>query len=164
MTLGEESLGNTLLHDDFHELGVVFEAFLTDVFEGVQDLLDFVLQDSLELALGHTVSVEDDGLGVAAVETVIVSQGAFHQRTDDVHNFDLLALGLLDEGHVLGDLLVHGGDETDRGHLAGLVMDVSTDDHGVGGQSLGLGGMPDGKSHLDVHLENDAAHRRQPFL
>lgn len=164
MVLGEEAFRDTFLHDYFHKLGVVVESILGDVLEAVQDLLHFVFKHGLELAFRHTVSVEDNGVGVAAVDAVVISQGAFHQGTNLVHDFDLLALGLLDQGHVLGDALIHGGHETDGGHLASLVMNVGTDDHGVFREGLRLGGMPDGEADLDVHLENDSADGGKTFL
>lgn len=85
------------------------------------------------MSIRHTISVEDDGIGVSLVESVIVSQGSFNQRTDLVHNFDLLALSLFDQGHVLGDLVVHGSNETDCGHFTSFMMHVSTNDHHVFG-------------------------------
>ena len=164
VVLGEETFRNTFLNDDFHELGVVVEAVLGNVLEAVQDLLHFVFEHSLELAFRHTVSVEDDGVGVAAVDAVVVSQGAFHEGADLVHDFDFLALGLFDQRHVLGNALVHGGHETDGGHLAGLVVNVGADDHGVVGERLGLGGVPDREADLDVHLEDDAGDGGKALL
>lgn len=97
MVLGEESLADSLLDDDFHELGVVLKFSLGDVLESVEDLLDFVLEDLAELSVRDTISVEDDGFGVSLVDSVIVSQSSFNEGSDLVHNFDLFSLGLLNE-------------------------------------------------------------------
>lgn len=113
LILGEEAFRNTFLDNNLHELRVVLEAILGNVLETIEDLLHFVFQDGLELAFGHTISVENDGVGIAAVDAVVVPQGAFDQAANLVHDFDLLTLTFLNKRHVLGDTFVHRGDETD---------------------------------------------------
>ena len=164
LILGEEAFRNTFLDNNLHELRVVLEAILGDVLETIEDLLHFVFQDSLELAFGHTISVKDDGVGIAAVDAVVVSQGTFDQATNLVHDFDLLTLTFLNKRHVLGDTFVHRGDETDGGQFSGLMMDISTDQHRVLRDRLRLRGIPDRQAHLDVHLQDNSADCGESFL
>jgi len=44
------------------------------------------------------------------------------------------------------------------------MMDISTNDHNIFAQILRFGGMPDGKTHFDVHLEDDTTNSRESFF
>lgn len=57
----------------------------------------------------------------------------------------------------MGDSLVHRSHEPNSGHLAGFVVDISSDNHSVIGEGGRFGGMPDGETHFDVHLQDNAA-------
>ena len=64
----------------------------------------------------------------------------------------------------MGDLVVHGSNETDCGHFPGFMMHVSSDDHHVFGEIIRFRGMPDRESNFHVHLEDDTRHGGETFL
>lgn len=43
-------------------------------------------------------------------------------------------------------------------------MNISTNDHNIFGEIIGLRGMPDGESNFDIHLENDTRDSGKTFF
>ena len=115
-----------------------------------------MLDDIVDLAVTHAVPVEDDPLGQAAVELVVLAEG---EGDGGAHVVVQLLGGVgveVGHGEVLGESLVearHHGADTPP--LLGAVVDVVgvvADDHGVLHGNVDGPGLP---AQLADHLDGD---------
>lgn len=151
----EEASVMTLLHQDESDGGGVVGV---DVAAGGFEGRELKLQNLGELALGDTVTVEEDTVGEDFARVAEAEEEALGHATEVVD--DLLAAVLdTDGGSVAGHLDVHAGDDSGDGGPVGLadtgMGNVSTkDDGGLLGDEAELtaeGGVD--TAELDVDLE-----------
>lgn len=78
---GEERRVDSLLYDDYTNLGMVFHS---DLFEGLPDLCELVIEDDIDLTVTNTITVDEDPLWQIAVVLVESFQGSNHVDSESL--------------------------------------------------------------------------------
>lgn len=140
LSLLEESLANTLVHDDQCDLrGLLLVLFrnviLADAVLKCHNLVklgEFLVNDLLAHGITDTITVDEDVLGHLTVEVPVALEGTLEVVGQDGGRDDLLSLDWLWTGLciVLAEVGVVSGTEADRGLLS-LVADINSDQHGL---------------------------------